>query len=323
MCLTLAVPPEAAIFEDMEVFYNRQRGHTAIGGCSAAEAEGLGFSRRAISNRTLDTFTAHLLDLRSMLGRSATYLHLSSSSRALWFHTAIVLAFGGLLSCGTAPDSNAADGVGSAGGGGRSGQAGAGGAPGAAGHGGVAGAVGSGATGGFGGTSGFGGGAGVGGDGGLGVVTSALIVRANGVEIGYLLGATDFYLVVWDPTLDIRFQVNDVTGFIVGWPHYSYTSNDCTGVKYQTLGWLGCGAADAGLPSLRRWVLADDGGDGFVQPSGLLIQGIPERIIENSIYIDGTCYDQSSIGSEVCKVPLEPTSIIPTAFPLPITVSAN
>lgn len=37
----------AAIFEYMEVFYNRQRSHTAIGGFSPAEIEELGLKRSA------------------------------------------------------------------------------------------------------------------------------------------------------------------------------------------------------------------------------------------------------------------------------------
>ena len=37
----------AAIFEYMEVFYNRQRGHTAIGGFSPAEVEEIALKRSA------------------------------------------------------------------------------------------------------------------------------------------------------------------------------------------------------------------------------------------------------------------------------------
>lgn len=144
-----------------------------------------------------------------------------------------------------------------------------------------------------------------------------LVVRSNGSAIGYLSFIGAYTIGIWDREKEILFTISDVTGFVAGGHALHYQSVDCSGTAYSVSNGS-CSAAE-GLHPNRGYVLAADGDQyGFSKASELLVETGPFTQYERrSVWSSGVCYPQTS---QQCGLALEPTTIIPTAFPLPITI---
>lgn len=170
-----------------------------------------------------------------------------------------------------------------------------------------------------------------------GVDTASLIVRSNGVEIGYLVSADAFVLTILEPTNGILFTVNDTTGYVAQRSVVFFATRECGGEAFASgldengqfhFGTCATGGRSSSVPRAgatpRRRVAIGVGGDFYGTRS-------PEQVIVTSgdygnvgvaglrgTSDDGVCRGTS--GGETCALRCAPTPLVPTRFALPITL---
>jgi hypothetical protein len=151
------------------------------------------------------------------------------------------------------------------------------------------------------------------------VAAQNLVVRANGVPIGFLLEASDYTLRVWDQSRNIVFSLNDTTGFVTGGPDIYYAQASCQGTMLGNSQAVTYCPASAPPPA-RRIVFGTDGDwAGLSRPSQLVTSsGSASQQTARSGRSVGSCLDLTVTR---CFINLVLTAEIPTAFSLPITVS--
>jgi hypothetical protein len=159
------------------------------------------------------------------------------------------------------------------------------------------------------------------GDTGSEAVPASLIVESNGQRIGYLMGVWDFGFSVWDDVNEVAFQLNQLTGHVVGSPGYGYfTTANCTGVRYEQATYVPtetCGQIGA---SIRRVVRGENipiGGH-VAAPNLTTTNGQAVLVNIQSVQSSGNC---AAYAAQLCVYAMQPTNVIPKTFPLPITVS--
>lgn len=149
----------------------------------------------------------------------------------------------------------------------------------------------------------------------------SLIVEANGERIGYLLLVEDYSLYVWDDVNDIRFHINDETGYLSGVSGGQFENETCSGYGLGIVASVNAceEATSVNHPYVFGW-----GGDsdGFIlSEKALIVSGTPTLREIQSIQGTNECIDYTEIEYYTCAVELKETDLVSTSFPLPITIS--
>jgi hypothetical protein len=160
------------------------------------------------------------------------------------------------------------------------------------------------------------------GDTGSEAVPASLIVESNGQRIGYLMGVWDYGFLVWDDVNEVTFNVNQVTGHVLGSGSASgyYTTNDCTGQRYLPAAYASIETCGLFGLSVRQSLRGDSvSAGGFTESMNIeTSSGDPEIVNALSLGTQGQC---SALAIQICGSPVVTTNVIPTTFPLPITVA--
>jgi hypothetical protein len=160
------------------------------------------------------------------------------------------------------------------------------------------------------------------GDGDTGSETepTSLIVESDGLRIGYLMGVWDYGFHVWDDVNEVTFNINQVTGYVVSAQvGIYYATANCTGQRYANAG-VPNELCDAVGPPVRRYVYGDgESNSGHNQAMSIAsTSGEPALVNIQSLKSGVNCV---AFAVEYCAMPIQTTNVIPTAFPLPITVA--
>lgn len=161
---------------------------------------------------------------------------------------------------------------------------------------------------------------------GSSVEPQTLVVKADGEKIGYLDFVSYYTIYIWDDIKNIRFAINDGTGYLVGSGFAGEFENaTCSGSGYG-MNFLVADVAicdkttEINHPFVTGW-----GGDtyGFTKPmKALILSGKPTiKEVQSVKNQQGDCIDYTNIEAYRCAIDLKETNLIPTAFPLPITIT--
>jgi hypothetical protein len=155
-------------------------------------------------------------------------------------------------------------------------------------------------------------------------VPTSLVVESAGERIGYLMNVWDYGFRVWDDVNEVTFNINQLTGHVVGVSStYYFQSADCTGQRFQTSGYANppnCGQIPV---PIRRNVIGSDMNDfaGFEgSPSLIVPTGQTMAIMTQSVMVGAQCV--VTPGS-YCVYPVQVTNVIPKTFALPIEVAES
>jgi hypothetical protein len=160
------------------------------------------------------------------------------------------------------------------------------------------------------------------GDTGSEAVPASLVVESNGQRIGYLLGVWDYGFFVWDDVNEVTFNVNQVTGHVLGSGSASgyYTTNDCTGQRYLPTAYASIENCGLFGPPVRRALRGDSVSNGGFTESMNIETSSADPAIVNALSL-GTQGQCSPLAIQICGSPVVTTNVVPTSFPLPITVA--
>jgi hypothetical protein len=163
---------------------------------------------------------------------------------------------------------------------------------------------------------------GTGTDGTVVVTPKTMVVYSNDTKIGYLNGVGDTTISVYDPANEILFSVNDATGFVAGRSTPYYTTTDCSGQPYATA--PASTEQTCGLLTnrSRRWVYSlNNDYVGVTKATQLYEEGSTFWATYKSVAsVTAPCLSVPSNTAALCFATLIPTTVIPTAFPLPIEI---
>lgn len=158
------------------------------------------------------------------------------------------------------------------------------------------------------------------GDTGSEAVPYSLEVEADGERIGYLMGVHAYGVTLWDDVNEVTFGVNQVTGHVIsGQVGFYHATADCTGQRYANAG-VPLELCETVGPPIRRHVYGDAESNGGHTPVASLAStsGAPALVNIQSLKSGANCVAVAV--AEYCVLPVETTDVIPTTFPLPITV---